>query len=158
LKLPPNAPAGPRTGAAVRATLLGALDDPRRAVRLSSLVSLINVGGEPFGPDDEKRFRRVAREFATKARLYEDNATVQGDLGVIALLSGEVDLAASALLNSLALEPGRPSATFLLALARLGQQRLDEGRGLLKRVPRSDPYYGAAQERLKQLESTPRSR
>jgi predicted CXXCH cytochrome family protein len=158
LKLPPNAPAGPRTGAAVRATLLGALDDPRRAVRLSSLVSLINVGGEPLGLDDAKRFRRVGREFAAKARLYEDNATVQGDLGVIALLSGEVDLAASALVNSVALEPERPSATFLLALARLGQQRLDEARTLLKRVPRSDPYYAAAQDRLKQLEPAPQRR
>jgi len=158
LKLPADAPAGPRTGAAVRGALLGALDDPRRAVRLSSLVSLINVGGEPFGPEDETRFRRVGREFAEKARLYEDNATVQGDLGVIALLSGEVDLAANALLNSLALEPGRPSATFLLALARLGQQRPDEARALLKRVPRSDPYYAAAQERLKRLESAPRGR
>jgi hypothetical protein len=95
---------------------------------------------------------------ATPASVIEDNATVQADLGVIALLSGEVDLAASALLNSLALEPGRPSATFLLALARLGQQRADEARGLLKRVPRSDPHYNAAQERLKQLESAPRGR
>jgi hypothetical protein len=38
-------------------------------------------------------------------------------------------------------------------LARLGQRRVDEARTLLKRVPASDPYYRAAQDRLKQLES-----
>jgi thioredoxin-like negative regulator of GroEL len=153
LKLSPHAVAdGQRTGGAARATLLGALDDPHRAVRLSALVSLINVGGEPFSSEDEKRFRRVADEFAAKSRLYQDDATVQGDLGVVHLLAGEFDLAANALVNSRRLEPNRPSTTFLLALARLGQQRVDEARALLKHVPSSDPYYGTAQERLKKLE------
>jgi predicted CXXCH cytochrome family protein len=153
LKLSPNAVADrQRTGGAARATLLGALDDPHRAVRLSALVSLINVGGEPFSSEDEKRFRRVSDEFAAKARLYQDDATVQGDLGVVHLLAGEFDLAANALVNSRWLEPNRPSTTFLLALARLGQQRVDEARALLKQVPASDPYYSTAQERLKKLE------
>jgi len=143
--------AGLRTGSAARATILGALDDPRRSVRLSALVSLINVGGEPLGAADEERFRRVSREFAAKARLYEDNARIQGDLGVVHLLAGEPDLAAAALLNSLGLEPDRPSTRFLLALARIGQQRYEDARVLLKQVPPSDPYYGTAQEHLKKL-------
>jgi predicted CXXCH cytochrome family protein len=152
LKLSPKAVAdGQRTSGAVRATLLGALDDPRRAVRLSDLASLINVGGEPLSAEDEQRFRRVSHEFAAKARLYQDDATVQGDLGVVYLLAGEFDLAANALVNSRWLEPDRPSTTFLLALARLGQQRVDEARVLLKQVPSSDPYYRTAQERLKKL-------
>jgi Flp pilus assembly protein TadD len=94
----------------------------------------------------------VSGEFAAKARLYQDDATVQGDLGVVHLLAGEFDLAANALVNSRWLEPNRPATTFLLALARLGQQRVDEARALLKHVPSSDPYYGTAQERLKKLE------
>ena len=153
LKLTPHAVAdGLRTGDAARAALLGALDDPRRAVRLSALASLINVGGEPFSAADEKRFRLVGDEFAAKARLYQDNATVQGDLGVVHLLAGEFDLAANALVNSRDLEPNRPSTTFLLALARLGQRRVDEARALLKQVPASDPYFRTAQERLKTIE------
>jgi tetratricopeptide (TPR) repeat protein len=153
LKLSPHAVAdGQRTSGAARAALLAALDDPRRAVRLAALVSLINVGGEPFGPEDEKRFQRVAREFAAKARLYQNDATVQSDLGIVHLLAGEFDLAANALVNSLGLEPNRPSTTFILALARLGQDRVEEARALLKRVPRTDPYYRSARERLTKLE------
>ena len=143
--------AGERTGGAARATILGALDDPRRSVRLSALVSLINVGGEPPGAEDEERFRRVSHEFAAKARLYEDNARIQGDLGVVHLLAGESDLAADALLNSFGLEPDRPSTRFLLALARIGQQRYEDARVLLRQVPPSDPYHATAQERLKKL-------
>lgn len=152
LKLSPKASdAGQRTGSAARATLLDALGDPHRSVRLSALVSLINVGGEQLGSEDEARFRRVSREFAAKARLYEDNGRIQGDLGVVHLLAGEPDLAAAALLNSLGLEPDRPSTRFLLALARIGQQRYEDARALLKQVRPSDPYYGTAQERLKKL-------
>jgi tetratricopeptide (TPR) repeat protein len=151
LKLPPNAVAGPRSGVATRSSLIGALDDPRRSVRLSALVSLINVGGEPLTGDDEKRFLRVSREFAAKARLYQDNATIQANLGAVHLLGGEFDLAAAALQNSAGLEPDRPSTTFLLALARLGQRRFEDARALLAQVPSSDPYYKTAQERLKQL-------
>ena len=153
LMLPPQVMTdGPRTGAAARATLFGALDDSHRAVRLSALFALVNVGGEPVGAEDQKRFRRVSHELAAKARLYQDDAAAQGDLGVVHLLAGEFDLAANALVNSRGLEPDRPSTTFMLALARLGQQRVDEARALLRQVPSSDPYYHTAQERLKKLE------
>jgi len=153
LKLTPRAVEnGARTGDAARATLLGALDDQRRGVRLSALASLINIGGEPFSAEDERRFRLVSDEFAARARLSPDNATVQGDLGVVHLLAGDVDLAANAFANSRQLEPNRPSITFLLALARLGQRRVDEARALLQQVPPSDPYYRIAQERLKAIE------
>ena len=75
-----------------------------------------------------------------------------GDLGVVQLLAGEFDLAANAMVNSRALEPNRPSTTFMLALVRLGQRRVEEARALLKQVPSSDPYYRSAQQRLKELE------
>jgi predicted CXXCH cytochrome family protein len=153
LKLSSSAPGDERTGSAARATLFGALDDPRRSVRLSALASIINVGGGQLSADDEKRFGRVGREFAAKARLYEDNAKTQADLGAVHLLTGEFDLAAAALLNTMSLEPNRPTITFLLALARIGQRRYEDGRALLERVPPSDPYYKTAQERLKKLES-----
>jgi predicted CXXCH cytochrome family protein len=138
---------------APRQALLAALDDPERAVRMSAMVALINRGGEPLAPADEPRFQRVGREFAARARLYQDDARIQRDLGLIQLLTGSFDLAADALQISLGLEPDLPSGKFLLALARFGQRRPDDARTLLKQVLRADPYYKAAQDRLKQLEA-----
>jgi predicted CXXCH cytochrome family protein len=135
----------------LRAALLAGLDDPRRAVRLSALAALVNAGAGRFDAGDESRFRRVSDEFAAKAALYPDNARIQNELGLVSVLGGNFDRAATALEVSLGLERDRPSTTFLLALARLGQGRNDDARALLNAVPRTDPYYAAAQERLKAL-------
>ena len=136
--------------------MLAALDDPRRAVRLSALAALVNAAGGRFDSADEVRFRRVGDEFAAKAALYPDNARIQGELGLVRILSGNFDRAAEALTVTLGLEPDRPSATFLLALARLGQGRNEDARALLNAVPRTDPYYAAAQEQLRTLARPPR--
>ena len=114
-------------------------------------MSLINGGGGPLAPADEARFRRVGAEFAARARLHQDDAGIQRDLGLTRLLTGDLDLAADALQISVGLEPDRASARFFLAMARLGQRRVDEARVLLKQVPPSDPFYRQAQERLKTL-------
>jgi tetratricopeptide (TPR) repeat protein len=145
----------PATEGAARATLLHALDDPRRAVRLSALGSLIKVGGD-LDPDGEQRFLRVSREFAAMAHLYEDEANIQSALGVVELQTGQFDLAATALSNSLSLEPALSSTKFLLALALLGQHRYEDARTLLKQVPRSDPMYRPAQERLQHIDAPAR--
>ena len=136
----------------VRSAILTALSDPQRAVRISAMVSLINHGGAPLGPGDMARFQWVGREFAARARLHEDDARIQRELGLIELLTGSFDVAADALQISEGLEPDQASVKFLLGLARLGQKRLDEARALLKQVLPADPYYAAAQERLRQLE------
>ncbi len=65
-----------------RSTLLAALDDPKRAVRMAALTGLINQGGGPPEGDDCARFRRVSLEFAARARSHEDDAAMQRDLGV----------------------------------------------------------------------------
>jgi predicted CXXCH cytochrome family protein len=132
-----------------RAAVLAALDDPQRAVRIAALVSLVNLGGSRLAPADLDRFRRVGGEFAKMEHLYRDDAGFERDLGVVHLLDGQHDLAAQSLEISLGLEPERPSARFLLALARIGQRRFDDARALLMQVPASDPFYRTAQERLK---------
>jgi predicted CXXCH cytochrome family protein len=137
---------------APRQTLLAALDDPARSVRIAAMMSLINRGGEPLAPKDEARFERVGGEFASRAQVHQDDARIQRELGLIDLLSGKFDLAAEALQISVGLEPDQASGKFFFALARLGQGRPAEARTLFKQVLPVDPYYKAAQERLKQLE------
>ena len=144
---------GERAGASavVRARLTRALDDGTRAVRMSAFISLINAGITMEG-DDQRRFFRVSREFMARAHEHPhlDDPDSQRDLGMMHLLTREFDLAAAALEASLRL--GDRTSTFPLALAWIGQQRLDDARGLLKRVPPSDPFYRGAIERLKELE------
>jgi len=135
----------------VRTAILTGLDDPRRAVRMSAIVALINLGGPPLDAAELPRFERVAAEFASRARTHEDDPVVQRDLGLIELLRGRFDRAGDALEISVGLQPDLPSVKFLLALARLGERRLDTARALLEQVAASDPFYQAAQDRLKRL-------
>ena len=136
---------------AARSAIVAALDDPRRAVRIAALVALVNLGAGPFKGEDGARFRRVSAEYVAAARLREDDPTIQTDRGFVHLLNGELDLAADALQNARTLERPPARSTFLLALVRMGQGRAADARALLKQVPRSDPNYEAAQERLKKL-------
>ena len=138
--------------AARRATLLAALDDPSRAVRIAALTGLINQGGAPPEGDDARRFRRASLEFAARARLHEDDAAMQRDLGLVRMLAGDFDPAGDALQIAMGLEADRPSVRFLLGMVRFGQRRLDEALTLFKQVPASDPYYAAAQAQLKKLQ------
>jgi predicted CXXCH cytochrome family protein len=138
--------------AARRSRLLAALDDPARAVRMAALTGLINLGGAPPEGDDAARFRRVALEFAARARPHEDDAAMQRDLGLIRMLAGELDPAAAALQIAMDLEADRPSVRFLLGMVRFGQRRLDEAAALFKQVKASDPYYAAAQTQLQKLQ------
>ena len=132
----------------VTGALAAALDDPARAVRLSSLVSLIRLG-VLLESKDEARFRRVSREYMIRARQHLDDGPTQKDLGIMHLRTGEFDLAAAALENSLGL--GEPRSKFLLAIARIGQRRPDDARALLQQIPASDPDYHASIERLNAL-------
>jgi tetratricopeptide (TPR) repeat protein len=134
-----------------RAVVLAALDDPVRSVRISALLSLIILGDAEFSAAEEALFRRASREFEIEANLHQDDASNQGQLGLVLLFTGEYERAASALTRSLILEPDRPGTKFLLGLARLGQGRREDARALLKEVPASDPNYQTAQERLKEL-------
>ena len=136
---------------AVRAALVTALSDPRRAVRISALVSLINTRGRPLESSAAQRFQVVGREFAALSTLYEDDPGFDRDLGIVHYLGADFNRAAEMLQFALRLDPGRPSAGFLLALARLGQGRSAEARALLEQVPPSDPSYAAARRRLQQF-------
>jgi predicted CXXCH cytochrome family protein len=132
----------------VRSTLLAALSDRRRAVRIAALVSMINVRGTQLAGPEAGRLQSVGREYAELTTLYQDDPVFDRDLGIIQLLGGDVSRAAEMLEISLRLDPTQPSAGFVLALARLGQGRVEEARALLQHVMPSDPSYEAARRRL----------
>jgi tetratricopeptide (TPR) repeat protein len=135
----------------VRSTLLAALSDRRRAVRIAALVSLINARGNPPVGTDADRLQSVGREYGELTTLYQDDPAFDRDLGIVQLLGGDVTRAAEMLEISLRLNPAQASAGFVLALARLGQGRIEEARALLQRVAPSDPSYEAARRRLQLL-------
>lgn len=136
------------TQPALRSALERALGDCSRAVRVSALVSLVNLGA---GVSDaaKERFRAVSLEFAAQAALHEDDAATQTDLGLIHLLNGDVDAASTALSIALDLSPMYPRTAFLMGLTRQGQGRLDEARRWFSRVPTDDPFRASAQLRLR---------
>jgi predicted CXXCH cytochrome family protein len=134
-----------------RDALMAALADASRAVRVSALVSLVNLGAGPLTPTERARVRFVSEEFAAQAALHEDDAVTQADLGMVRLVNGDLARADAALEIALGLAPRDPKATFLLGLTRLGQQRAAEARRLFEQVPASASFYRAAQERLKRL-------
>ncbi|MBI4486993.1 MAG: HEAT repeat domain-containing protein [Acidobacteria bacterium] len=142
---------------AARSALLAALEDPQRAVRVSALQALVNLGSAGFTPEERRQIRQVSAEFANRARIYRDDASIQRDLGLLQLLNVDFERAADALQITVDLEPDMPSSRYLLALARIGQGRLDDARELLRNVPRSDPSHQAARQRLKQLDALPRT-
>src|SRR5262249_15903444 len=124
---------------------------PRRAVRVASLLTLAEQGGQDLSAGDRARVRSAAAEFDAWAQANRQDAAIQRAHGLVQLLDGDPTPPADALQRSLALDPDARSVTFYLALARLGQKRVDEARTLLKAIPRGDPYYDRAQEQLRKI-------
>jgi hypothetical protein len=136
-----------------RAALWNALNDATRAVRLSALVSIVNGGDRPSSPEERARFARVSVDFADQARMHEDDAVTQADLGLVHLLNGNLARAAEALAISRELEPDEARPLFLLGLVRLGEARVQDARTLFEQVPRSDSLYPAARRQLQMIKN-----
>ena len=136
----------------VRAVLVSSLSDPRRAVRIAALVSLVNTRSGRLDSSGTERFRAVGREFMALSPLNNDDGDFDRDLGIVHLLDGDFDRAADALAIGLRVNADLPSGRFLLALARLGQGKIKEAKAILEQVPSSDPAYGAARLRLQQIQ------
>jgi predicted CXXCH cytochrome family protein len=137
-----------RTG---RTAVLGALTDPKRAVRIAALMTLVEQGGADLTAGDLARFRYVADEFTQWTGVNQNDPELQRAQGVVQLLKGDADRAADALAISYDLEPQAPTVRFFLAIARLGQRRIDDARTLLRDIPNTDPFYEQAQEQLRRL-------
>lgn len=140
-------------GSTRRGALWNTLDDPKRAVRLSALVSIVNGGDRPSTPGDRVRLARVSAEFGEQARMHEDDAVTQADLGLVHLLNGDLVRAAGALAISRELDPAQVRPLFLLGLVRLGEARMNEARALFEQVPASDNLYAAARRQLQAIKA-----
>ena len=140
-----------RGDAAARSAVLAALTDPRRAVRIAALLTLVDRGGTDLSPSDLARFRYVGEELTAWTRVNQQDSELQRVQGVVHLLGGDFGRASASLQTSVDLEPDAPSVRFFLGVAKFGQRRFEEARALLQQVPKTDPYYAAAQEQLKKL-------
>ena len=140
-----------RSDAAAHSAVLRGLSDPQRAVRIPSLLTLVEQGGTNLTAGDLARFRFVAGEFSAWSRLNRQDSELQRAQGIVQLLGGDVEQAAEALRIALDLDPDARSARFFLAIARLGQQRIEEARALLEQVPKDDPFYQRAREQLARI-------
>src|SRR5262249_40378810 len=127
--------ADPASRAAVRAGLA----DPRRAVRIASLLTLVEQGGTDLTPTDLARLRYVGGELAAWSRGNQYDSDLQRIQGIVHLLGGDFDRAGAALQNSMDLDPDVRSVKFFLAIARLAQRKVDEARALLRAVTKDDP-------------------
>ena len=137
-------------GPGAQASLLQALDDSLRHVRLSALVSLVNGGVRP-PVEDRARFARVSAEFVEQAKMHEDDQVTQADLGLVHLLNGRSRSRLAGADEQPHAGSGR-SAVGLPPRARPSRTTApDEARALFEQVPSSDPFYAAARRQLQSI-------
>jgi predicted CXXCH cytochrome family protein len=138
--------------AAARVSLLPALRDPLRTVRVGAAFSLAAKGVSSLPGDDGKHLAAARADYAARGAFLSDDPGAQLDLGKFFFLGGEFDRAAQAFDATLRLRPEMPGGIYFLGLARLGQGRTQEGRARLRAVPAGDPYFEAARGVLAKLD------
>ena len=134
-----------------RTALLEALHDERRVVRVAAMIALVQRGVGSLDGAQARHFARARDEYLERAAQYPEDSAMQLELGKLRFRLGEYGGAAEAFEAASRLEPDLAGASYFLGVARLGEQRIEEGRRLLKRVPRSDPYFDAAKRLLREL-------
>jgi HEAT repeat protein len=137
--------------ARIQPTLAAALGDPSRIVRMNATLSLMNLGVPTLEGEAGKLLENAKRDLTIRAALYPDDPETQRNLGMFHILNRDADGAANAFWASLQIAPDQPGIQYFLALARIGQERYDEAKDLLKKVDRKDPYRPHARALLKKL-------
>jgi tetratricopeptide (TPR) repeat protein len=132
------------------ASLVPLLGDPATIVRVAAAVSLVSQGIQQLPGEDGERFDRAKQVFRARAELNNDDAEQQLGAGKFYLLTGDPITAASALSDSLKLDPEIP-ARYYLAYALAQQGKLEEARKILQAIPPADSQYGRAQVLLKAI-------
>jgi len=143
-----------RKTAAPAADLTLALADGQRIVRMAAAFALMNAGITRLPGADGERLEAAKRDYVARAGLLADDAETQLNLGKFYFLDRRYDAAAGAFEQARALKPGLAGGGYYLALARVGQGRLEEARTLLARLPASDPFADAGRRLRQKLEAS----
>jgi predicted CXXCH cytochrome family protein len=128
-----------------------ALADPRRIVRISGALSLINLQVTQLPGRAGDEFEAAKRDYLSRASLLADDAGVLLDAGKFHLLNRDVAKSTETLEASLRLDTGLHASRYFLALGRLAQGRVADARTLLRQIPSGDPYAEAAGKLLSTL-------
>jgi tetratricopeptide (TPR) repeat protein len=144
-----------RKPVAAAAALTSALADRHRIVRVAAAFALMNAGITSLPGEDGERLEAAKRDYVARAGLLTDHAETQLNLGKFFFLDRRYDDAAEAFEQARGLQPDLPGGGYFLALARVGQGRVEEARTLLARLPASDPFAEAGRQLRAKLE-TPR--
>lgn len=139
--------------ARVRPTLVDALGDESRIVRMNASMSLLNLGVRRLEGEAGRRFEKAKQDHITRASYYPDDAAAQLNLGKFYVLNRDADGAALAFGASQQIDAEQQGIEYFLALARVGQHRFDEAKELLKKVGRNDPYSRQAKALLEKLKN-----
>jgi cytochrome c-type biogenesis protein CcmH/NrfG len=89
-----------------------------------------------------------------RAAFYPDDAETQLNLGKLYVMLRDAEGAARAFDTSYQLAPEQPGIKYFLALARIGQERYDDARKLLKDVDKRDPYRQEARDLLGKIKNS----
>jgi len=139
--------------AAAAPALTAALADERRVVRVAAAFALVNAGLTRLPGPDGERLEAAKRDYVARAGLLTDDAETQLNLGKFFFLDRRYDASAGAFEQARGLKPGLPGGDYFLALARLGQGRVEEARALLAAQPASDPFADEGRRLRAKLEA-----
>ena len=140
--------------AAATAALKSALADRHRIVRVAAAFALMNAGITRLPGEEGERLEAAKRDYVARAGLLTDHAETQLNLGKFFFLDRRYDAAAEAFEQARGLQPDLPGGAYFLALARVGQGRVEEARTLLARLPASDPFAEAGRQLRVKLEAS----
>jgi tetratricopeptide (TPR) repeat protein len=129
-------------------TLANALSDSSRIVRMNASLSLLNRGVRGLKGEAGRLFEETKKDHVARAAIYPDDAETQLNLGKFYVMLRDAEGAARAFDTSYQLAPDQPGIKYFLALARIGQERYDDARKLLKDVDKKDPYRQEARDLL----------
>ena len=121
-----------------------ALADGHRIVRMAAAFALMNAGITRLPGADGQRLEAAKRDYIARAGLLTDDAETQLNLGKFYFLDRRYEAAAGAFEQARALKPDVAGGFYYLALARVGQGRVEEARTLLARlrIPSPTPAAG----------------
>jgi predicted CXXCH cytochrome family protein len=135
------------------AALTAALGDRHRIVRVAAAFALMNAGITSLPGADGERLEAAKRDYVARADVLIDHAETQLNLGKFFFLDRRYGDAADAFERARGLQADLPGGAYFLALARVGQGRVDEARALLDGLPASDPFAEAGRQLRARLET-----